>query len=108
MVKIAPNLKWVGIAILALEGVFPSHAMAQPLEDIRVQELADKIVVSINLSGPVHYLRNSPSGKRRRGNSRPADQPAETSDCRRGNVRRANNPYQSEPCFGDDGSGDGP
>lgn len=60
MVKIVPNLKWAG-AILAFECIFSSYAMAQPLEDIRVQELADKIVVSINLSGPVHYLRNSPS-----------------------------------------------
>lgn len=40
---------------------FWGDVAAQPLEDISMQQVGDKVVVSINLSGPVHYLRNSPS-----------------------------------------------
>lgn len=34
-------------------------SFAQPLEDITMQDVGNQVVVSINLSGPVHYLRNT-------------------------------------------------
>lgn len=49
------------VALLALLCGFCNAAFAQPLEDISMQQVGGKAVVSINLSGPVHYLRNAPS-----------------------------------------------
>lgn len=62
-IKKVPLTKRVFLALFALTSLFLGKVIAQPLEDITFQSGTDRIIATITLSDPVHYLRHFPAQK---------------------------------------------
>jgi len=62
-IKKVPLTKRVFLALFAMTSLFMGKVIAQPLEDITFQSGANRIIATITLSDPVHYLRHFPAQK---------------------------------------------
>jgi hypothetical protein len=63
MIKKVPQQRRVFLAVLVFTWFFSDGVSAQPLEDINLQTVSDRVIATIRLSGPVSNVRYFPAKK---------------------------------------------
>jgi len=54
---------WIFFTLLVLAGIFSNYASAQIIDDVVLNTVKGKVVITIRLAGPVQYLRHFPTQK---------------------------------------------